>query len=217
MVGHGSVRAPDLIVPTIGFRHWNLRDGFLTSPYITDCVWDEPEMTAGCFTHQGTAKNRHPAPDQECECGFYVYYDQPTVAIGTVPGAVTVSGRLQAHEKGMRVQHIKVVALGYVKPVSLSDESAQQAKEENARLREIAKGWGIPIVTADELPEIAAKYGEPMPPQLIKRIKAKNEAARRAAEKVNREARLAREVEMRQRDPLPNSWRDYVKRLLRGE
>ena len=87
-------RAPDLIVPVIGFRQWQLDGDTLRSPFRHN-VWDAATFTARCSTD---AHPDHPAPVGPCSCGTHAWYAQcprlASAATSLVAGAIVLWGRV---------------------------------------------------------------------------------------------------------------------------
>jgi hypothetical protein len=100
-------QAPDLIEALTAFRSWRVIDGRLRSPY-QPVFWDEPVVEACC-------PEGHPAPDPDCGCGIYACFepdhDFPKVDYRAVVGVVSLWGRIEMHDDGMRAEHARVEAL----------------------------------------------------------------------------------------------------------
>jgi len=156
-VNSGMEFAPDLIEPIIGFRHWRLVDGMLTSMFSTT-PWTEAAITARCPV------GRHdPAqtPSPGCTCGVYAYYDPcPRTASAStrdlVGGAVVVWGRIEAHATGVRAEHVRIVGL---------DLPLLPGRKRRA-VSELAELFGVPAVAHRELMAVARAHGSPLPASL---------------------------------------------------
>ena len=149
--------APDLIEPIIGFRHWRLVDGALTSMF-SQTPWAASEITARCPV------GRHdPArtPSPACTCGIYAYYEPcPRTASATtrdlVGGAVVVWGRVEAHATGVRAEHARIVGL---------DLPLMRGPKRRDVMR-VADRLGVPVSAHRKLRTVALTHGSPLPASL---------------------------------------------------
>jgi hypothetical protein len=153
LVGHS---APDLIVPIVGYRQWQLSDGTLTSMY-DGTPWVDARMNATCDRGHAPAE----VPAKECSCGVYAYYDPcPRTASTATPdligGAVVVWGRIEAHIYGMRGEHARIVAL----ELPLSRGRKRRA------VIEAADRAGVPVVPHRRLKTVALEHGAVLQPSL---------------------------------------------------
>jgi hypothetical protein len=153
---YGDSVAPDLVVPLVGFRQWQMTDGALVSVY-DGAPWPDGRLTARC--DRGHAPDEVPAKD--CSCGVYAYYDPcPRTASAMTPdligGAVVLWGRIEAHMYGMRGEHARVVAL----ELPLSRGRKRRA------VIEIADALGVPAVPHRSLKAAALEHGELLAPSL---------------------------------------------------
>jgi hypothetical protein len=159
------MRAPDLVEPVVAFRAWRVIDGRLLSPYIP-CRWDGPVMHAECFPANRTLEfgrgwlaAPHASPHPKCRCGIYAYHRPGTQSYfgewEWLEGVVTVWGRIEAYDAGLRAEHARVEALA--RPGDRDDRSA----------RAIAARLGVDLIDRAELSEAAAAYGAPMPTSLL--------------------------------------------------
>lgn len=153
-----ALRAPDLIEPVVGFRQWRLRgDGVLRS-MIFDEPWPTAALTARCRIED------HPeagAPSPRCSCGIYAWYGPcpRTASAGTsehISGAVVMWGRIELHYTGMRAEHCRIVALGL--PLRRS--------RKRDRVLATAERLGVAAVAHGALPDVAARHGAAVPPEL---------------------------------------------------
>jgi DNA invertase Pin-like site-specific DNA recombinase len=148
--------APDLIEPIIGFRHWRLVDGALTSMFSMT-PWAASEITARC-----PAARHDPAetPSPGCTCGIYAYYDPcPRTAAMTrdlVGGAVVVWGRVEAHGTGVRAEHARIVGL---------DLPLIRGPKRRA-VTQVAERLGVPVLAHRKLEAAALANGSPLPAAL---------------------------------------------------
>jgi hypothetical protein len=164
--------APDLIESVIGYRVWANNPNYLRSPWVFR-NWNPGVNRAMCI--QGRP---HQAPDPDCACGLYAYYDvhdtrkfemSPLV---DVIGAVRMWGSIEMHTTGMRAEYGEVIAL-YLCEASKAPISNLPRKR--CLLREDMP-WGVnsadkakhpsldkyqvPLVDAiEELTTIAEQYG----------------------------------------------------------
>jgi hypothetical protein len=150
-------RAPDLIVPLIGFRQWRLADDQLRSLH-SDERWPGATLTARCRT------DAHPndaAPLNGCSCGIYAWYRPcPRTASGTseyIAGAVVLWGQVELHHAGMRGQHCRIVGL----------ELPFSRWRKRDRVLALAERLGVRAVPHTALRAVAAEHGAPVPKQLI--------------------------------------------------
>jgi hypothetical protein len=169
--------APDLIEPVAAFREWLIVRGGLTSPYIP-YRWEEPVVHARCFPAnrnlqfgRGWLEEPHEAPHPSCKCGIYAVYaprvGTPFPDAERVWGVVTTWGRIEVHSDGMRAQHARIEALALGVGDRRGNESA---------LGRIAAALGVDLVEWEELPEVAADRGRPLPAELT--AAAESEAPR---------------------------------------
>lgn len=153
----GMEIAPDLIEPIIGFRHWRLVDGTLTSMF-SGMPWPASQMTARC-----AAGDHDPAhtPAPGCTCGIYAYYGPcPRTASAMtrdlVGGAVVVWGRIEAHATGMRAEHARIVGL---------DLPLTRGQKRRA-VTDVAERLGVPTIGHRQLKTVALAQGAPLPASL---------------------------------------------------
>lgn len=163
-----SDRAPDLVVPVVGFRAWRIVGDRLHSPYIP-CRWDGRDMHAVCFPANrsltrgvGWLDGEHDAPHADCQCGVYAYH-----APGTqrwygewhwVEGVVTVWGRIEAHRDGLRAEHARIQALAH---------PPRNEPERRRLVERIAEALAVPLVPWSGLADAAAQHGAPLPSRML--------------------------------------------------
>lgn len=154
---HGMQFAPDLIEPIVGFRHWRLAQGTLSSMFSMT-TWDTADMTARC-----TGGNHDPAhtPASQCTCGVYAYYEPcPRTASAMnsdlVGGAVVVWGQVEAHATGVRAEHARIVAL---------DLPLLRTRKRRA-VTQIAERLGVRAIPHRQLKAEALAHGAPLPSSL---------------------------------------------------
>jgi hypothetical protein len=153
--------APDLIEPVVAFRAWRVIDERLLSPYIP-CRWEGPVMHAECYPAnralvfgRGWLDAPHEPPHRDCQCGIYAYHRPGVQAYygewEWVEGVVSLWGRIEAHRDGLRAQHARVCAL------------ARRARP----VERIAGQLGVELVDRAELPDVARRFGAPLPRVLV--------------------------------------------------
>ncbi len=153
----GMEFAPDLIEPIVGFRHWRLVDGALSSMFSMT-AWEGAQMTARC-----TNGDHDPAqtPSPECVCGIYAYYEPcPRTALamtrGLVGGAVVLWGRVEAHATGVRAEHARIVAL----------DLPLIRREKRLAVARIAERLGVRAIPHRQLKAVALAHGASLPESL---------------------------------------------------
>jgi hypothetical protein len=151
-----AVRAPDLIEPLIGYRHWRLHDTSLFSPFI-EYRWTRGVNSARCTMAAGHADS---APGHDCVCGLHAWY-RPAPRLGyatpdLIGGAVALWGEVELHPTGMRAQHAAIVAL--VLPLRHTGK--------RRRVIGIAAALEVDVVPARHLSAAAAQHGVPVTPEL---------------------------------------------------
>jgi DNA invertase Pin-like site-specific DNA recombinase len=149
--------APDLIEPIVGFRHWRLVDGALSSMFSL-MPWSASEMTARCL-----AGVHDPAdtPSRGCTCGIYAYYEPcPRTASAMtrdlVGGAVAVWGRVEAHATGVRAEYARILGL---------DLPPTHGQKRRTVIR-VAERLGVPAIAHRKLKAAALAHGSPLPAAL---------------------------------------------------
>jgi hypothetical protein len=162
-----SSDAPDLLAPVIGFRSWRIANGRLLSPYIP-CRWEGRVMRARCFDAnrvllrgEGWLDEPHASPHPECQCGVYAYHRPGLRSYygeqWWCDGVIAAWGRIEVHADGLRAEFARVEALGIP---DLTNERLVHAVEAiGARL-------GVPVTSAEALPELAQRLGGPVPSSL---------------------------------------------------
>jgi hypothetical protein len=160
--------APDLIEPVVGFRKWRVVRDHLTSPYIP-LRWDEPVVRAHCYPAnrsllfgEGWLDEPHAAPHPRCKCGVYAWHRLPPAGVVPDPdralGVVSLWGRIEVHEDGMRAEHAAIRALGF---------SPRLGARHWRRMESIAARLGVELVEERALVEAARRWGAPLPRTLM--------------------------------------------------
>jgi hypothetical protein len=134
----------------IGFRGWGLtEDNLLRSTGRGWTAWRPGVNLAVCRWHD------HPHSD--CGCGLYACHELSDVVSfsGEAPmiGAIAARGHIESHTDGFRAEEAVIVALA----TNSADPQLQ------ARAVLVAAYYQVPLVAADELVAIAARYGAPVP------------------------------------------------------
>jgi hypothetical protein len=158
----GVFAAPDLIEPIAAFRSWRVIDGRLRSPYLP-VFWDERILEARCSSPGVPAGGApHLAPEPACGCGIYAYLepdrDFPKIDYRGVAGIVTLWGRIEVHDEGMRAEHAQIEALALY---------ARQSARQKSAIWAIADALGIDLIGLDEIGDAAVRYGGRLPATLL--------------------------------------------------
>ncbi len=159
--------APDLAAPVMGFRAWRVVSDRLLSPYIP-CLWDGRVLHARCFDAnrrlqqgRGWLVEPHASPHPECRCGIYAYHRPGAQAyygeFHWTEGVVCCWGRIEAHRDGLRAEHARIEALARPPAAEAGRRRAVEAAGERL---------GVRLVPRDELPDVAAQLGGPLPATL---------------------------------------------------
>ena len=151
-VAAATARAPDLVDPLIGYRHWWLNGATLRSPFA-DYLWVRGVNTARCEVGSGHGE---PAPGRSCVCGLHAWY-RPAPRLGyTTPelvgGAVVMWGDVELHPTGMRAQYAAIVAL--VLPLTHT--------RKRRRVIDVARALEVHVVPVRELTATALDHGQPV-------------------------------------------------------
>ena len=158
--------APDLIEPVVGFRSWRTLDGHISSPYVP-VRWHDPVLHAVC--HQSVAVHGqrfvdgpHRAPHHDCRCGIYAYHAPPhrfaKIDFRTVPGIVTMWGRIEVHRGGMRAEHARICALAF-----FDGWGGRQRRAAG----EVAATLSVELIRYDEMQEASGRFGTRLPASLL--------------------------------------------------
>ena len=158
--------APDLIEPVVGFRSWRTLDGHISSPYVP-VRWHDPVLHAVCHqsvaaTGQGFVQEAHRAPHPDCRCGIYAYHAPPhrfaKIDFRTVPGIVTMWGRIEVHRAGMRAEHARICALAFFEGWGGRQKRAAG---------EVAANLAVELVGYDDMQEASERFGARLPASLL--------------------------------------------------
>ena len=165
----GAFAAPDVVQPVIGYREWVLIGEEILSP-LARMPWGAEPMQAECLPSCRGARglwrraslHPGPAPDPACVCGIYALFtpdrhrDGDRLAL--VRGAVALWGRIEVHQRGMRAEFARIVAL------AVPPHAPRRAAE---AVLGVAERLGVEAVAAKRLQQAARRYGRPLPTSLI--------------------------------------------------
>ncbi|MGH2954869.1 MAG: hypothetical protein ACRD2Z_09685 [Thermoanaerobaculia bacterium] len=151
----------------IGYRTWAIDEsGWLEAPFKRR-RWRGPIAHARCHPDwfydgvkmglKGILTRHAPHPDH-C-CGLYAYHEPRTPHFDEVAGAVVCWGRVLIHSKGVRAQHMRILALAV--PRGLVGPTVDPRPSHVALAGE---RYRVPVLShADELPAFASEYGVIVP------------------------------------------------------
>jgi hypothetical protein len=128
--------------------------------------WPERTARARCHATNPPAlapDQSHDAPDPFCSCGIYALHRTTQFYPGmfvdsSVLGVVTLWGRLEVHEAGIRAEFARIEALALWPPVG---------PRLRRQLSAIASSLEVPLVAYEELDSIAGTLGAPVPEELL--------------------------------------------------
>ena len=164
----GAFVASEAVEPVIGYREWVLIGDEILSP-LARTPWHGDVMQAECLPSCRAARglwrraspHAGPAPDPACACGIYALFAPPRrrgrERLELVRGAVALWGRIEVHQRGMRAEFARIVALGL--PAS--------ARGPQGALAHVAERLEVEAVRAHDLELAALAHGQPLPPSLI--------------------------------------------------
>lgn len=164
--GAASAGAPDLIEPVVGFRSWRTLDGHISSPYVP-VRWHDPVLHAVCHqsvavSAQGFVSEPHRAPHPDCRCGIYAYHAPPhrfaKIDFRTVPGIVTMWGRIEVHRGGMRAEHARICALAFFRGWGGRQKRAAS---------EVAENLSVELVDYEKMQAAAPRFGSSLPDAML--------------------------------------------------
>jgi hypothetical protein len=170
-----------LTTEVVGFRQWRVNDDLqLRATARNAHVWVPGENRAVCDPLPRTAtfgpislrwdgsyddppppKKCDHAPTPECECGLYALHSPNDLWYGKknlwqadplIAGVVCAWGRLEVHHGGFRAEFARVCAL-----------AAPESKRDCAVARAVAADYGVPLVDAGTLAQVASEYGVSVP------------------------------------------------------
>lgn len=150
----------------VGYRAWKLTAGWqlVGTGGVSPKAWTPGVNEAVC------AYDRHPAPDEHCECGLYAlarfeegkrwWHD------GSILGAVEAwadedernHDRFFVHRTGFRAQYAKIILL------AVSDE---YPRAKNAAIRALAAEHGADVCKREHLEDAAREHGQLVPDELL--------------------------------------------------
>jgi hypothetical protein len=167
MQSAGESIAPDLARPIIGYRDWVQVGDEVLSP-LARTTWTAEPMQAECLPSCRGARglwrtaSAHPgpAPDPGCVCGIYALFEPPRPGrrdrLALVRGAVVLWGRIELHQRGMRAEFARIVALAL--------PSSRRHADAVARIAELLD---VEAVGARDLPAAALADRPPHAPPPI--------------------------------------------------
>lgn len=166
--------------PVIGVRCWSSQlVGGIYLRGIGPCrarpfaVWRPGANKAVCGTpaaHETYAGMNELPPAPLCGCGLYAYHDyaddigrfpsEPTGKKSPV-GIVRGWGRMHIHPDGWRAEYAEILAL---------------IENGDARLRDVAARYGVPLLSERSMPNIAVEFGNPVPLRIRPRNRMQDQA-----------------------------------------
>lgn len=170
---------PELTTEVVGFRQWRVRDDLkLRAAHKQQAVWGTGVIKATCHPHanpfnEGRTKDPCKVSPGPCgECGLYALHSPDDFwygksgARGTlggivpspdplIAGIVVAWGEMEVHATGFRAQFARIVAL-----------ATPESRRDAAVARAVAGEYGVPLVAADALPQIASEFGQTVPEEL---------------------------------------------------
>lgn len=189
MIGdRGDDSVPDVFEPIIGFRQFHAvrkPTGWALRSPIKGTEWDKAVLRARCFYQDHslyqmgmptrTIVDQHKAPDHECGCGIYAYYEPNFVNLHSswimgltpnfrfhVTAVITLTGTVEVHETGMRGERAIIRAI--VRDPLHKDDLAQ-----------IALSYDVDLIDKEDVAQAALKYGSPLDESLRPKRKSTKE------------------------------------------
>lgn len=158
---------PEIDGEVIGFREWIFARGGLAPIGVHTPPWTRGVNEAKChslgplFGSSLEPHERHPAPDEDCECGLYGLIDpKPTwSAYPMIVGALRAWGdRFVLQPTGFRAQFAEVTLL-----------AVHDAWPEgwNRAIRIIADDYGADVCDLSYLKDAAKEHGQLVPQELL--------------------------------------------------
>jgi hypothetical protein len=139
--------------------------------------WGGPQLPADTASaiREIPPDTDHRAPDRSCECGLYAVHGPWDNALGhffcdgpRVYGAVSAWGKVEVHHHGFRAEHATVVAIAASPDDMVTDPDGRRSvKSQIDGIRAMAEEFGVAFVRREDLPDVAADHGDPIPPYLI--------------------------------------------------
>lgn len=177
----------------IGFRQWYVTpDLKLRAAHMRQQTWEPGANEAKCHRVDGLTvtvttgmgasygdpveeKPCNSAPGSDCECGWYALHDPSDfwygkqastsglygMVFGTaetdplVSGVIAAWGNVEVHHQGFRAQHARVVAI-----------ALPEGKRDAVVARAVATEYGVPVVAAKQLAQIAGEFGSTVPVEM---------------------------------------------------
>ena len=149
--------APMVVEPLVGFRKFVIWGATLMSP-VARTRWEEPMMEAECrLPDEFIPNERHQAPHPSCSCGVYALHRRDPM-LGPSRGSwaiVTLWGRVEVHQIGMREQYARICAIAKPTGPGLTAFAA------------VAERFDVDLVPLSEFEAAAADYGRPVDPWML--------------------------------------------------
>jgi len=167
----------------IGFREWAVSPALELRATVMASAWVPGVNRAACRAGSvevpvarggllGTVVGAAPAheggaPHSDCGCGLYALHALPEprtedvwapFSLWHVTGVVCAWGVLEVHRSGFRAQYARPVLLGV-------DDASPAARR--VVVAAVARRYGVPLVSLEELASLAREYGDPVPADSI--------------------------------------------------
>lgn len=176
MVGpRGEDPLPDVFEPIVGYRQFfavKKPNGWVLRSPIKGTEWEKSTMRAQCFyvdaavysnsTGPRTIVDKHRAPNHDCGCGIYAYYEPAALHtkgawllwsdFGSkfrVTCVITLTGAVEVHSRGMRGEKASIKAIMW-DPLQKEPVMA------------IANTYNLDIIDEADIYDKALKYGKPL-------------------------------------------------------
>lgn len=169
--GLDLLRVPDATTPVVGFRRFGIpwpaaRSG---NDYLEQRghMWVPRAPTVAKCRRPGPTSCGGVPPVQACECGLYAWLSvdraichyEITTLLGWVVASVIGWGRVLFDEDFWRAEKAQVVAFADPKDTH-SDKPSIVQERAGAWLMRVAAGYGVSILSLEELREYTLMYGE---------------------------------------------------------
>jgi hypothetical protein len=156
-------RPPDLALPVLGFRLWNVGIQGTLGAIAAGSIWKRGVNEAVCCPAAAPSRRpKHTSPHPGCVCGFNAYSTLHRKLRSyplTVLGAIAAWGEMDVYRSGFRAQYAQVLALALPGNRKVTDG-------EKARIELAADRYGVPLVKKSELEAFALQYAAPVPDAL---------------------------------------------------
>lgn len=170
----------------IGFREWTVSPALELRSTVMASAWVPGVNRAACRAGGAEAPvarggllgtvvgpaHEGGAPHSDCGCGLYALHAlperrtedvwwppfSPPFSFWRVTGVVCAWGVLEVHRSGFRAQYARPVLLGV-------DDASPAARR--VVVAAVARRYGVPLVSLEELASLAREYGDPVPADSI--------------------------------------------------